>query len=170
MARALNGSQLIRDIYGPGPDPTVRHVIRRLIWQFTRSSYLKPQEEETKQNSIRYLRAVLAHTRSAHKHRDVFQTALHTDLIPLSCIPAFKIHMHGGLRLRRNTGNTSVLNHEGEPMDITKATCKLSNSYAGERLNFSHTESESKKTETAHILSETRDKSTSTCADNSINE
>ncbi len=78
-----------------------------------------------KQNSIRYLRAVLAHTRSAHKHRDVFQTALHTDLIPLSCIPAFKMHMHGGLRLHRNTGNTSVLNHEGKPMDITKSTCKL---------------------------------------------
>ncbi len=34
------------------------NVIRRLICQFTRSSYLKPQEEEeTKQNSIRYLRA-----------------------------------------------------------------------------------------------------------------
>ncbi len=30
------------------------------------------------------------------KHRDVFQTARHTDLISLLCIPAFKIHMHGG--------------------------------------------------------------------------
>ncbi len=112
-------------IYGPGPDPTVRYVILRLICQFTRSSYLKPQEEETKQNSIRYLRAVLAHTRSAHKHRDVFKTAWNTDLIPLSCIPAFKIHMHGGLRLRHNTGNISILNHEGEPMDITQAMCQL---------------------------------------------
>ncbi len=54
--------------------------------------------------------------------------------------------MHGGLRLRQNTGNISVLNHEGEPMDITQATWQtLRNSYAGECLNFSHTESESKK-------------------------
>ncbi len=38
--------------------------------------------------------------------------------------PALKIHMHGCLRLRRNTGNISVLNDEGEPMDIiTQATC-----------------------------------------------
>ncbi len=111
--------------YGPAPDPTVRHVIRRLICQFTRSSCLKPQEEETKQNSIRYLHAVLAHTRSAHKHRDVLQTAWHAELIPLSCLPAFKIHMHGGLWLRRNAGNISFLNHEGEPMDITQAMCKL---------------------------------------------
>ncbi len=60
-----------------------------------------------------------------HKHRDMFQTTRHTDLIPLSRIPTFKIHMNGGLRLRCNTGNISVLNHEGEPMDITQATCKL---------------------------------------------
>ncbi len=167
-------------IYRPGlaPDPTVRHVIRRLICQFTRSSFLKTQEEETKQNSIRYLRAVLAHTRSAHKHKDVFQTALHTDLIPLSCIPAFKIHMHGGLRLRRNTGNTSVLNHEGEPMDITKSTCKLCAivmpvnvlTSVIQKVKVKKLMEFSNAPLTAHILSETRDKSTSTCADNSINE
>ncbi len=112
-------------IYRPGPDPTVRHVIRRLICQFTRSSYLKPQEEETKQNSIRYLR-LFSHTPEARTSIETcFRQQQHTDLIHLSCIPAFKIHMHGGLRLRHNTGNTSVLNHEGEPMDITKSTCKL---------------------------------------------
>ncbi len=44
--------------------------------------------------------------------------------------------------------NTSVLNHEGEPMDITKSTCKLcAIVMAVKRLNFSHTESESKKTD-----------------------
>ncbi len=149
--------------------------MRRLICQFTRSSYLKPQEEEMKQNSICYLHTVLAHTRIAHKHRDVFQTALHTNLIPLSCIPAFNIHMHGGLRLRRNTGNISVLNHEGKPMDITQATCKLCAIVMPVNVLTSVTESESKKTDefsnaalTAYILSETtRDESTSTCADNS---
>ncbi len=69
-------------------------------------------------------------------------TAQHTDLIPLSCIPAFKTHMHGGLRC--NTGNTSVLNHEGNGYHKVNVQT-LRNSYTGERLNFSHTESESKK-------------------------
>ncbi len=162
---------------GPAPDPTVRHVIRRLICQFTRSRYLKPQEER-KQTSIRYLRAVLAHTRSVHKHMRRVSAVLHTDLIPLSCIPAFKIHMHGGLRLRRNTGNTSVLNHEGEPMDITKSMCKL---YAIvmpvnvltsviQKVKVKKLMEFSNAALTAHILSETRDESNSTCADNSINE
>ncbi len=33
---------------------------------------------------------------------------------------------YGGNWLRRNVGNISVLNHEGEPVDITtQATCKL---------------------------------------------
>ncbi len=40
------------------------HVIRRLICQFTHSSDFKPQEEETKENSICYSCAVLAHTQS----------------------------------------------------------------------------------------------------------
>ncbi len=72
-----------------------------------------------KQNSICYLRAVLSHTRSVHKHRDMFQTERHTELIPLSCLPAFKIHTHGGLWLCRNTGNISVLNHEDEPVNFS---------------------------------------------------
>ncbi len=55
----------------------------------------------------------------------MFQTARRTELISILFIPAFKIHMHGGLRLRRNTGNISVLNHEGELMCITQATRKL---------------------------------------------
>ncbi len=145
-------------------------MIRRLICQFTRSSYLKPQEE-TKQNSIGYLRAVLAHTRSAHKHRDVLQTAA-AYLIPLSCIPAFKIHMHGGLRLHLNTGNISVLNHEGEAMDITKSTCKLCAIVMPVNVLTSVVQKVkecSNAALTSHILSETRDESTSTCADNSIN-
>ncbi len=97
------------------------------------------RRNETELNSLLARCRLLAHTRSAHKHR-VFQTARHTDLIPLSCIPAFKIHMHGGLRLRRNTGNTSVLNHEGEPMDIN--LCATVH-HAGECRKFCHTESES---------------------------
>ncbi len=61
--------------------------------------------------------------------------------------PALKIHMHGGLRLRRNTGNISVLNDEGEPMDITQAT---SNRCAivmpmNVLTSVTNTESESKK-------------------------
>ncbi len=61
---------------------------------------------------------------------------------------------HGSLRfrygwqgnwVRRNVGNISVLNHEGEPMDITQALApgfahvqtKLE-MYAGECLNLSH--------------------------------
>ncbi len=146
-------------------------MIRRLICQFTRSSYLKPQEEEeTKHNSIRYLRAVLAHTRSASTETCFRQ---HTDLIPLSCIPAFKIHMHGGLRLHLNTGNISVLNHEGEPMDITKSTCKLCVIVMPVNVLtavIQKVKEFSNAALTAHILSETRDESTSTCADNSINE
>ncbi len=116
----------------------------KIIWQFTHSSGLKSQEEETKQNSIRYLRAVLAHTRSAHKHRDVFQTAPHTDLIPLSCIPAFKIHMPGGLRLQY--WKYFCFKPWRQANGYHKSNVQtLRNSYAGERLNFSHTESESKK-------------------------
>ncbi len=87
--KGFNGSQLICDIQ---PDPTVPHVIRRLICQFTRStsSYLKPQEEETKQNSIRYLSCAL------YSHTPEARTSIETCfLIPLSCIPAFKIHTHG---------------------------------------------------------------------------
>ncbi len=85
--------------------------------------------------------------------------------------------MHGGLRLRCNTGNTSVLNHEGEPMDITKAKCKLCTIVMPVNVLTSVIKKvkEKKLMEfsnaalTAHILSETRDESTSTCADNSIN-
>ncbi len=40
--------------------------------------------------------------------------------------------------LRRNVGNISVLNHEGEPMDITQAHVQtLRKIYAGECLNLS---------------------------------
>ncbi len=60
-----------------------------------------------------------------HKHRDVFQTVRHTELISLSCIPAFKIHMHGGLWLRRNTGNIYLLNHEGDPKVLTSVMQKV---------------------------------------------
>ncbi len=79
--------------------------------------------------------------------------------------PVFKIHMHEGLRLRRNTVNISVLNHEGEPMDITQATCKLCAIVMPVNVYSHYTESESKKkknltefsnaTLTGHILSET---------------
>ncbi len=47
----------------------------------------------------------------------------------------------GGNRLRRNVGNISVSNHDGEPMDITQAhVCALQTLrkiYAGECLNLS---------------------------------
>ncbi len=51
----------------------------------------------------------------------------------------------GGDWLCRNVGNVSVLNHEGEPMDITQArvctrVCTLQTKrkiYAGQRLNLS---------------------------------
>ncbi len=66
------------------------HVVRRLICQFTRSRNFKPQEEEMKENSDHYSRAVLTQCQSAHKHRDVFQHA-NTELIPLSRLPTFKI-------------------------------------------------------------------------------
>ncbi len=146
MARALIGSQLIRDIQTRSR--THRSAcdlqINLPIYTFKLFKTTR-RRNETELNSYLLARC-FAHTRSAHKHRDVFQTAQHTDLIPLSCISAFKkIHIHVGLRLRRNTGNTSVLNHEGEPMDITINVQTLRNSYAGEPLNFSHTESESKK-------------------------
>ncbi len=100
------------------------------------------------------------------------------ETIDFSCIPAFKIYMHVGLRLRRNTGNTSVLNHEAEPMDITKSTCKLCAivmqvnilTSAIQKVKVKKLMEFSNTALTAHILSETRDESTSTCADNSINE
>ncbi len=87
--------------------------------------------------------------------------------------------MHVGLRLCRNTGNTSVLNHEGEPMDITKSTCKLC-AFVAMPVNVLTSVIQKVKVKklmefsnaalTAHILSETVDESTSACADNSINE
>ncbi len=45
----------------------------------------------------------------------------------------FSIRGVRGNWLRRNVGNISVLNHEGEPMDVQT----LRNIYAGERLNLS---------------------------------
>ncbi len=85
-----------------------------------------------------------------------------------------------GLRLRRNTGNISVLNHEGEPMGITQATCKLCAIVMPVNVLTSVIQKVKVKnltklfnaalTLTPHILSETtRDESTSTYADNSIN-
>ncbi len=75
-------------------------------------------------------------------------------MIPLSRIPAFKMSQC------RNTGNISVLNHEGEPIDITQATCKLCTKVTPVNVltsvmqnvkvkKFSYTAL------TAHILSET---------------
>ncbi len=81
--------------------------------------------------------------------------------------------MHGGLRLHHNTGNISVLNHEGEPMDITKSTCKLCAIVMPVNVLtavIQKVKEFSNAALTLHILSETRDESTSTCADNSINE
>ncbi len=127
MARALNRSQLIRDIQTRSSSRPHRSAcdsqINLPIYTFKLFKTTR-RRNETELNSL-LARCSRTHPKRVQAHRDVFQTALHTDLIPLSCIPAFKIHMHGGLRLRRNTGNTSVLNHEGEPMDITKSTCKL---------------------------------------------
>ncbi len=84
-----------------------------------------------------------------------------------------------GLRLRRNTGNISVLNHEGEPMGITQAMCKLCAIVPVHILTSVIQKVKVKNltklfnaalTLTPHILSETtRDESTSTYADNSIN-
>ncbi len=87
--------------------------------------------------------------------------------------------------LHRNVGNISVLNHEGEPMDITQAgvcirvctlqtKCKI---YAGEHLNQSFHCKQKVKVKTERrsndgafdILSDTtRDESTSTHADNGL--
>ncbi len=177
MARALNGSQLIRDIQTRSRPhcSACDSQINLPIYTFKLFKTTR-KRNETELNSL--LACCSRTTRSAHKHRDVFQTAQHTDLIPLSCIPAFKMHMHGGLRLRCNTGNTSVLNHEGEPMDITKSTCKLCaivmpvNLLASviQKVKVKKLMEFSNAALTAHILSEIRDKSTSTCADNSINE
>ncbi len=99
--------------------------------QFTRStsSYLKPQEEETKQNSIRYLSCAL------YSHTPEARTSIETYFWFLFHVSLHLRYIHMGFAVRSNTGNISVLNHEGEPMDITQATtCKLANSYAGERL------------------------------------
>ncbi len=69
----------------------------------------------------------------------------------------------------RNTGNISVLNHEGEPMDITQATCKLCAIVMPVNVLTSVMQKVKvifffKAVLTAHILSETtRDESTSTC-------
>ncbi len=51
------------------------------------------------------------------------------------------VRVGGGLR--RNIGNNSVLNHEGEQMDITQATCKLCTRVM--QVNVLNAERESKK-------------------------
>ncbi len=58
------------------------------------------------------------------------------DTTVLSQLGTFSIRGWGGGNwLLRNVGNISVLNHEGEPMDITQARfCTI---YAGEHLNQS---------------------------------
>ncbi len=179
MARALIGSQLIRDIQTRSR--THRSAcdlqINLPIYTFKLFKTTR-RRNETELNSYLLARCFRTHPKRAQAQRRVSDSAAYWFDSSFMYLCVKKIHIHVGLRLRRNTGNTSVLNHEGEPMDITINVQTLRNSYAGEPLNFSHTESESKKTDgveryaalTAHILSETRDKSTSTCADNSINE
>ncbi len=85
--------------------------------------------------------------------------------------------MHGGLRLQ--CWKISVLNHKGEPMDITQAMCKLCAivmqvnvlTSVIQEVKVKKVTDLSKAALTEHIFSETtRDKSTSTCAVNSINE
>ncbi len=63
-------------IFGQGPDTTVWHV----ICQFTRLSYLKTQEEEIKQNSIRSLHAVLLPTEVRTSQPDL--TKVHINSTP----------------------------------------------------------------------------------------
>ncbi len=153
-------------IYGPGPDPTVRHdsQINLPIYMF--KLFKTTRRNETELNSFTTI-ALYSHTLEAQD----------TDLIPLSCISVFKIHMLVGLRLRHNTVNISVSNHDGEPMGITQAMCKLC---AIVPVNVLTSVIQKVKVKnltklftaalTTHILSETtRDESTSTCADNSIN-
>ncbi len=75
-----------------------------------------------------------------------------------------------------NAGNISVLNHKGEPMDITQAMCKLCAIVMPVNVLTSVIQEVKVKKVTdlskaALTFSETtRDKSTSTCAVNSINE
>ncbi len=125
MARALNGSQLIRDIQTRSSSRPHRSAcdsqINLPIYTFKlfKTTW---RRNETELNSL-LARCSRTHPKRAQAQRRVSDSKAYW--FGSSFMYPFKIHMHGGLRLRRNTGNTSVLNHEGEPMDITKSTCKL---------------------------------------------